>query len=272
MNFENEKAKDALAFDPPFLGPYIKAHKSAGIVIKTPYSEELSKLLRSIAGSSWNSTERAWVYPYKSADKIREYQEKINNLASSIDKKNEKERKLRWDAKQKEIEKREKARTEERSRRKEAERVQRVVEEKYFYPIPLRGEYLNAPSGAPLCTLILEAIGDDTTEAFRSAEKMISQVSGQKPEYIPPREGVFQIFGLSGKYWIKCRIYGRSDYSAANSKGSRGVKKIFHLQEAVIYLINEPVSWKKTDTYFLRIIGGERIKMSEEEVIKCLAK
>jgi hypothetical protein len=46
----------------------------------------------------------------------------------------------------------------------------------------------------------------------------------------------------------------------------------YHLEEGPIYWVAAPQSWKSIDRYFLRILDGERVRMTEEEVRACLVK
>ncbi len=44
-------------------------------------------------------------------------------------------------------------------------------------------------------------------------------------------------------------IYGRTDYSQANSKGSRGVRIWYALESGRRYRVRSPQSWKSVDEY-----------------------
>lgn len=48
-------------------------------------------------------------------------------------------------------------------------------------------------------------------------------------------------------------IYGRTDYSQANSKGSRGVRIWYTLESGKRYRIRSPRSWKSTDEYICHV-------------------
>lgn len=62
-------------------------------------------------------------------------------------------------------------------------------------------------------------------------------------------------------------IYGKKDYSRANSKGSRGIYGYYILSPGEIYLVCERVSWKRTDCYFCIVEDG-RVQRIDEENLK----
>lgn len=48
-------------------------------------------------------------------------------------------------------------------------------------------------------------------------------------------------------------VRGRTDYSHANSKGSRGVKMWYTLKSGRRYKVKAPQSWKNSDEYFCHV-------------------
>ena len=60
------------------------------------------------------------------------------------------------------------------------------------------------------------------------------------------------------------------DYSRANSIGTRGVYAYYILTENALYEISAPLSWKRVDHYYCRIANDEIIRMTRDEVFKCL--
>jgi hypothetical protein len=48
-------------------------------------------------------------------------------------------------------------------------------------------------------------------------------------------------------------VYGRTDYSQANSKGSRGVRIWYTLESGRRYRVRAPQSWKSTDEYYCHV-------------------
>jgi hypothetical protein len=70
----------------------------------------------------------------------------------------------------------------------------------------------------------------------------------------------------------KVRLKGQTDYSEANSVGSRGVYKYYFLSEGELYHISSPKSWKTARQYFCRIEQDETIELSFEEAVQWLLK
>lgn len=48
-------------------------------------------------------------------------------------------------------------------------------------------------------------------------------------------------------------VYGRTDYSQANSKGSRGVRIWYTLESGGRYRVRSPKSWKSIDEYICNV-------------------
>ena len=69
----------------------------------------------------------------------------------------------------------------------------------------------------------------------------------------------------------KVHKYGYTDYKFANSTGSRGVYKYYFVEDG-IYEIQERISWKKFEHYFVLIKDGKKTKLDFEEVLNCLIK
>jgi hypothetical protein len=56
-------------------------------------------------------------------------------------------------------------------------------------------------------------------------------------------------------------IYGRTDYSQSNGKGSRGVRIWYTLESGVRYKVKAPQSWKSTDEYYCHVSeNGEIVR------------
>lgn len=113
----------------------------------------------------------------------------------------------------------------------------------------------------PRYALRLEAIGDN--ESF-SALGMFG---------LPQRYWAAKILGINNfNNFVRTFLKGARDYTRANSQGSRGIFVTFYLEEGPIYEISSPKSWKHTDRHFARIVNGEVIRMTKNEVLACLAK
>lgn len=66
-------------------------------------------------------------------------------------------------------------------------------------------------------------------------------------------------------------LYGKRDYSRANSKGSRGVMVNYVLEENKLYLVRDPRSWKSVDVYYAAVTeNGDVKKLTEDEAIEWL--
>ena len=77
--------------------------------------------------------------------------------------------------------------------------------------------------------------------------------------------------GKNGFLVTRPMQYNR-DYAEANSVGSRGIFDYYVLHHNALYEINEPVTWKRCDHYYLYIDpNGDEYKMTREEVMICLS-
>lgn len=105
--------------------------------------------------------------------------------------------------------------------------------------------------------------------------EVFANVSGSL--YRAPLQGnapwVAEITGLTrqGKF-ARTFIHGDVDYTHANSVGSRGIHKYYHLQSGRIYEVAARPSWKRTVQYFCRVHSetGEIIYMTRQEVLAAL--
>jgi len=119
--------------------------------------------------------------------------------------------------------------------------------------------------------LRLEAIGDDV-HAYKKlirrgdiAPDNIRRIPAVKQ--LRSRAWVARITGLDKNYRFKREfLTGQRDYSQANSVGSRGVYIYYALTDGV-YEVNAPLSWTKTDRYFMRVQGTTMTRISLEEVM-----
>lgn len=61
-------------------------------------------------------------------------------------------------------------------------------------------------------------------------------------------------------------LYGRRDYSRANSKGTRGVYVWYILEPDTLYWVNEPISWKRSEQYYCAVkLDGSVYRLTDEE-------
>ena len=124
--------------------------------------------------------------------------------------------------------------------------------------------------------LSLEAIGDAQQAHHRAYAGTLRQLA---PE-------VGRLFDMpSRRPWVAeivdcCPIYGfqriflgsKKDYARANSIGSRGVYLHFTLQEDYVYEVHALLSWKRSERYFCQIRDGQPVRLSRQEVIRCLSE
>jgi len=107
----------------------------------------------------------------------------------------------------------------------------------------------------------LECIGDNET-FYPTPWGMV--------KLLPSRAWIAKIVGYDSKYIYKRNfIKGIKDYSHANSVGSRGVYKYYHLTDG-LYEIKSPQSWKWSDRYFAKVKEGKLKRITEEELIRWL--
>lgn len=240
-----QRARDALSFDPLPPSPWIIV-TARGIEIATRYSEPLSHILRDLPGSRWDAMARCWRYPFMTAPAIRKSMAEIDRLASEAREGTHVET-LRREAERLESVARRTRDDAERSRQRAA-----AVRKS------LRREYLVPVAGRPKYHLSMEAIGDDTYRQLRATG-------------MPPPFWVAQIFASNGGGgWVRDFLPARRDYSNANSAGSRGTILNYVLDEGPIYEIKRRVSWQRAERGFLRIVDGQPVPMTADEVSACL--
>jgi hypothetical protein len=97
-----------------------------------------------------------------------------------------------------------------------------------------------------------------------SLEKIGNQKLGFQPAWVDLVKGIYS------KGLTKERLAGYTDYSNANSVGSRGVFINYLLQEGNIYHVSQPRNWKHHDIYFCIVRDGEIIKLEFKKVIEIL--
>jgi hypothetical protein len=248
MSFAEEKARDALAFEPLPSSRWVRVHEKNGILIRVRYSESLSRLLRSLPQARWEAEHKQWRYPFSSSDAIRRAIPDIERLAA-----------VAQEAADKETERREAQRARaEKARedyRRERERRRAMAQ-----PRPLQGAFLDIIPGRPRFALRLEAIADNL--------RALGPIAGFKS-----RCWVARIFGSDGRGgWVRVFVDGARDYADANSVGSRGIYINYFLEEGPIYEVSSPQTWRSTERYFVRIIDGRPRSLTKEEVEQCLAR
>jgi hypothetical protein len=69
---------------------------------------------------------------------------------------------------------------------------------------------------------------------------------------------VCEIYDHRQGEFVKKQIRAFTDYSGANSVGTRGIRYVFFLQPGRVYEVVDPQSWKRTERYYCRV-NGDRI-------------
>lgn len=124
-------------------------------------------------------------------------------------------------------------------------------------------------------SLKIEAIGDDTELLVANHAKRLSQVVGRSLARafiadIPRRSWCAEITGRDQRFGYR-RVFlpCKRDYREANSKGSRGVYKLYILESGDhIYEVSNPISWRHADRYFCRVTeGGEIERLTQEDLV-----
>lgn len=100
-------------------------------------------------------------------------------------------------------------------------------------------------------SLCIEAIGHDLYSKLRLWRGVLGEaglgreakaVLGDPSDF--SRWGVWEISDTG-----KIPVYGKTDYTNANSKGSRGVKIFYILESGKKYFVKSPIGWKNIDEY-----------------------
>lgn len=82
----------------------------------------------------------------------------------------------------------------------------------------------------------------------------------------PSRAWCARITGFDSKYGYRREfLQPNVSYQRANSIGSRGVMAYYNLDDGV-YEVSDPVSWGRTDRYFLKVTDSESRRILKSEV------
>lgn len=243
LTYAEERARDALAFEPLPPSPWVSVDDKA-IRVVTPYHPDLVALLKRLGGT-WDSGDGRWRVPFVARTALVATLPEIERLA------------VEATAQHEEIDARRQAQRAADHARRETERI--AAERRRALsspPRPFRHEFLVSRAGAPRHWLEIEAIGDDVTRlpGLRGSAGWVAQIFG----------------GCPHRGFQRAFLRGAKDYAAANSRGSRGVMLSYALEEGPIYEIKQRTSWRHVDRWFLRIWDGKRRRMTEDEVRACL--
>ncbi len=81
---------------------------------------------------------------------------------------------------------------------------------------------------------------------------------------------VREVQGVSRQGIREVNVFGQTDYSQANSVGSRGVRKHYFLADGYLYHVSSPQSFKRSDQYFCIVERGGLIRMDIQEAFEWL--
>ncbi len=115
----------------------------------------------------------------------------------------------------------------------------------------------------------LEFIGAanfDTLRQFERFEQSFIKVDIDKNYHPFSRPGpvVLRLYKSENGDIAAQEVFGKRDYSKANSKGTRGVNLCYVLEENEIYWIKERLSWKRTAYYYAAVTpDGDVVELSE---------
>jgi len=85
--------------------------------------------------------------------------------------------------------------------------------------------------------------------------------------------GVWQILDIKKpEGFVKSYLKPHKDYTNANSVGTRGVFAYYIIQEAKIYEVLRPLSWNRSEHYYVQFYQGNGIRLTIDKVFQCLAR
>lgn len=122
-----------------------------------------------------------------------------------------------------------------------------------------------------LSVIVLESIGDNVPKRVRdrvNAGKMYlwDRKKRERAYLAPDRPWVARIVGTHPRFGFDRQfVTPKRDHTNSNNNGSRGVMCHYELFDDGIYEVNEPVSWKRVERYFIEKRGAEhrRITLTE---------
>jgi hypothetical protein len=122
-----------------------------------------------------------------------------------------------------------------------------------------------------LSVVILESIGDNVPKRVRervNAQKMyLWDRSTKTRAYLAPdRPWVARIVGPHPRFGFDRQFVApKRDHTNSNNNGSRGIMCHYELFNDGVYEINEPLSWKRVDRYFIEKCGAEHRRITLEQ-------
>jgi hypothetical protein len=126
-----------------------------------------------------------------------------------------------------------------------------------------------------LSVIVLESIGDNVPKRVRervNAQRMYlyDRATKTRAYLAPDRPWVARIVGTHPRFGFeRAFVTPKRDHTHSNNNGSRGVMCHYELFDDGVYEVNEPLSWKRVDRYFVEKRGAEhrRVELAEASAI-----
>lgn len=122
--------------------------------------------------------------------------------------------------------------------------------------------------------LSLEFIGATTWDRIGQFEKLEALATGARDGRHPfdrPGPCVLRLYRIGDRITHE-RIWGKRDYSRANSKGTRGVFIHYVLEQNKLYWVKAPQSWRSVAIYHCAVMeSGDIYHLSKNEVEEWLS-
>ena len=123
-----------------------------------------------------------------------------------------------------------------------------------------------------IALLRIESVGDDIH--WRSGRLVAARgtiphgLRGIAHYLAADRPWVARIKGIDARFGLAREfLASRKDFAGSNGSGSRGVILHYELRPG-LYEVNERVSWRRNERYFVRSLGGRIERVEEEEVVR----
>lgn len=122
--------------------------------------------------------------------------------------------------------------------------------------------------------LSLEVIGHESYQMLRQFDRAITEMGFKvDPKGDVPVPCMVAIVTFSGDSEYRHPLQYKTDYSKANSNGSRGVYRHYILESGVAYWVKERTSWKSTREYYVAVGECGRVyELEREEVLLWLSE
>lgn len=121
-------------------------------------------------------------------------------------------------------------------------------------------------------SLTIELIGLCYWQQIKEFESFEADFFGT-PKSMPPYPGWCARLSIDDRFRInRSFLRGRRDYSQSNSKGSRGVREVFLLEDGGVYEAEFRTSWKSRRRMLFKVVGPEKIEITREEALELISR